>query len=227
VSDGAASAPVLPLRSKRRTRAQMVQKLQHVLPAALLIVSAMSAFRGGEEGAARVIAIVEAIAAVAFIASVAYEVRKSRRKEPGHPHAAHAIDWPDVLVSLVFFAEALERWHRRGKIFNPPFLTGVGMLALGLLHGRIFGAVERHRSLRIDDTGISIGKRPFGKFRAPWDALRTIEIDARYARITRRDGGERRIDLHDVEEAGPVRRALEDARRRLGERNGASGDARA
>jgi len=209
-------APVtLPLRSKRRKRAQLLQKFQHLLPAVLLIGSAMASFRTDEGGAVRAIAIVQAVASVAFIASVAHSVRAARRTPSGHGHPPHAIDWPDVFVAGIFFAEALERWHRKGKIFSPPLLSALALLALGLLHGRIFGAVERHRSLRIDEAGMSMGRRPFGTFKVSWGELQSIEFDARYARIRRRDGRERRIDMNDVEDPAPVRRALEDARRRI------------
>ena len=206
----------IPMRSKRRRRAQLVQKIQHLLPAVLLIFSAGATFQEDPHGAARVIAIVEAVVSLLFIASVARAVRQARTGEATAGHA-HAIDWADVFVAGVFFAEGVERWRVRGhtKIMQPAFLTALGMLLLGLFHGRIFNAVDRHRSLRVDDNGLSMGRRPFGRFTAPWTAITSIDVDARYARIVKRDGRERRIDFHDLEDPGPVRRALEDARRRI------------
>ena len=210
---------VVPLRSKRRQRAQLMQKVQHLLPAALLLISAAAAFGEGARGVPLAIAVGEVVISVLFIASVVRALVAARAKTPGHAPHVHAIDWADVFVAGVFFAEGLERWFVRGhhKIVQPAFVAGTAILAIGLLHGRIFGAAERRRSLRIDSAGISMGTRPFGRFAVAWNALKAIEIDARYARIVKRDGGQRRIDLNDVENPAPVRRALEDARRRITE----------
>jgi hypothetical protein len=201
------------MQSKRGHRAQLMQKVQHLLPAALLLNSAFVTFSRGEEGTARIIAVVQAVAALAFIVTVARAVRQARAGHGGHGH--HGVDWADIFVAGVFFAEGLERYHVRHKLIQPAFVTAAAMLLLGLFHGRIFSAAERRRSLTIGPDGVSVGRRPFGTFRATWDNLKAIDIDDRYATITRRDGGQRRIDLHDVVHPEPVRRALEEARTRM------------
>ena len=206
---------VVPLRSIRRRRAQAVQKFQHLVPAALLLSAAMRAITEGVSGVGLALAIVEAVAGGAFLVSVARAVRTARRRPATGASHSHAIDWGRYLRRRRRRGGALERWRLTRHIARPTILTAVVLLVLGLFHGRILSAVERHRALRIDEAGISIGKRPFGRFRAPWASLAAIEIGQRYASIRTRSGAERRIDLRDVEDPQPVRRARARARERL------------
>jgi hypothetical protein len=110
--------------------------------------------------------------------------------------------------------EVLERWHTNHHVRRPTVFLAVITLALGLAHGRIAAFSARRRALRVTAHGISIRRRPFGRFTRRWDQVRDITIDAREAVVHTHDGTKRRIDLQDLQNAPEVIAALEEGRRR-------------
>ncbi|HEX5473457.1 MAG TPA: hypothetical protein VFX12_02250 [Vicinamibacterales bacterium] len=212
---------IVPLRSRRLQRAQMLQKIQHLVPCAALLIAGVQLLGSNPRGFPLALAFIEIGASLPFLVSVLRSLHRMRRGVAGHAHTGSGVDWADVLASGVLGAEALDRWHRTGHIARPQILTAVIILVIGLLHGRLSGLGERRRALRIDDEAIATGRqRPFRRrFRARWDEIVAIEIGEREARIRRRDGRVRRFDLADLENAEEVRRALEGAREELARRN--------
>jgi hypothetical protein len=211
----------VPLRSKRRERVQLVQKLQHAAPAAILLIAGLRTLGEGAHGFALALAILEVVTSLTLGVSVLLAVRKARRpaqaSAPVHPR--HGPDWIDVFIGVVLLVEALERYHHSHHLARPTIFMGVGLMVFGLLHGRIAARTGKGMTLRLEDHGLYLGGKPFRALRVKWADLASIDVGARYATIVTRDGRQRKLDLADLEGADAVRAALEDARRRLAELN--------
>src|SRR3982751_3612644 len=212
----------VPLRSRRRKRARAAQKFQHVVPAFPLLIAGIEGLRGGHEGWRFLLALFEIGTSALLIGTMLRDIRSLRRPhgDAHDTHAAHGVDWFDVFASGVLAAEAIEHWYETHHWRRPLILTAVVTLALGLLHGRLEAWGEGKRALKVSDEGISVGRRPFGLFRATWAEVTAIDVDDRVATIRTRDGREQRIDLEDCEHPAPVRAALADAQSRLPQATG-------
>jgi hypothetical protein len=211
----------VPLRSKRRERAILVQKLQHAAPAAVLLVAGLKALGEGVDGFALALAILEIVTSVALAASVILAIRKARRPASASAtlHSHHGPDWIDVFTAGVLFTEAIERYHHTHHIARPTILLAVVLLIIGLLHGRILTRAGRRMTLRIGKDDLFVGGRPFRTLRVTWADLASIDIGPRYATVTARNGRQRKLDLPDLEGADAVRAALQTAQQRLRELN--------
>jgi hypothetical protein len=207
---------IVPLRSKRRERVVIVQKLQHAAPVLILLPAGLRAVGEGARGFALALAIFEIVSSVLLIGSFFAAIRKARRPvDHGHlPHPHHGPDWIDVATAAVLFAEAAERYHLTHHVARPTILLGLVLLTIGLLHGRIVRRAEKRFTLRVEDGGLFVGGKPFRAIRAPWDEVAAIEVGARFATIKLRGGRERKLDLADLEGAQHVRHALTDAQSR-------------
>jgi hypothetical protein len=202
------------LLSRRLQRAQLIQKLNHAIPAMGLLFAATQALAEGARGWDLGLAIVEVVTTV-MLAATLFQTIRTVRNEPSHAHSAHGIDWIDMWAAAVLFAEAAERWHLKHHIARPTLLTALVTLALALFHGRIMGVAQRRRALVLSDQGISVGGRPFQRFRAAWDDIAAISVTQQAAEIRTRTGRVRRLDLADLQNAERVRAGLEEANRRL------------
>jgi hypothetical protein len=209
---------IVPLRSKRRERAVLVQKLQHGAPAIVLLISGLGTLGDRPDGAALALAIFEIGASVLLIVSVARAIRKARR--PAHaaevPHHHHGVDWIDIFTAAVLFAEAWEHYHVTHHVKRPTVVLGLALLLIGLIHGRIVRRAERRFTLRIEDEGLYVGGKPFRSLRAKWTDIAAIDVGGRYGTITLKDGRVRKLDLPDLEGSNHVRAALAAAQQRLG-----------
>jgi hypothetical protein len=202
----------VPLLSQRQERVQLLQKINHVIPAVGLVTAGAHALAEGARGGDLVLAVVEVGTTILLAASIVQTLR-ARRQPAAHHDKAHAIDWIDVWAAGVLFAEAAERWHVKHHIARPTMLTALVTLAFGLFHGRILAYGRRRRGLRITSDGVSVAGRPFRGFRARWPEIASITLSERFAEIRARTGRVRRIDLGDLHNADSVRAALEEARR--------------
>jgi hypothetical protein len=206
----------VPLKSKRRERAQALQKFQHVIPAMPLLLAGLQAIRSGDRGFAFALGLFEIGTSVLLLATMIREIRAMRRPKTHAAPAHHGVDWMEIFAAGVLTAEVLEHWHLTHHIRRPAVLTAMLSLGMGLFHGRIKRFSEGRRVLRVEDEGIHIGGRPFLKaFRAAWADVASIEVGERRAWILTRDGRKRSLNLADLHDADEVRAALEEARLRL------------
>jgi hypothetical protein len=215
---------LIPLRSLRRERAQVFQKLQHAVPAAGLLLVGVQGILRHENGVELALSAVEIVVSVLLVRSLAKAFAANRRSRraaaaghgapAGHGHG-HGVDWVDVLVASVLAVEALEHWHTHHHIQGPTILLALVTLGLGLFHGRLAARTAHRRSLQIGATGIQINRRFFRRFSASWQDLESIDVDERWARLVARGGRERRIDLKDLANGAEVRQALVAARERI------------
>jgi len=212
--DTAGDELVVPLHSRRRQRAAIGQKLQHLIPAAGLFFGGVRSLTTGVEGFERILAIVGIFTSALLIAAFMRHLRAFGRQKA---HAAHGVDWMDVWAAGVLFAEAAEKWRLRGHIWRPETLAAVATLGIGLFHGRLADSHERRRSLRINGERLSIGGRfRFSRSFAPrWDEIADIRIGDREAAIRTHQGKTRTLNLADLDNAPAVRDALARAQERL------------
>lgn len=203
---------VVPLHSRRRQRAAIGQKLQHLIPAAGLLFGGVQSLMAGGEGVERILAILGIFTSGLLMTAFMRHVRALGQRQV---HAAHGVDWMDIWAAGVLFAEAAEKWRLRGHIWRPETLAAVATLGIGIFHGRLAASNRRRRSLRVTGDGIIIGRRPFGTFKAAWSEIAAITMTDREATIRTHQGRTRRLNLADLENANQVRDALRVAQRRL------------
>ena len=219
------------LLSKRREYAQLLQQLQHVVPALPLLMQGLTRltheghFWSLVLGAAEV--GISAVVLVAFIRTLRGRLRSSNSEghgdgdASGHgahaAHAAHAhgVDWVDIFLGAMLGIEVWAHWFESGHIKRPTVLLALVMVAVGLLHGKIAALGNRRRALRIGDQGISIGNKFGARFRLNWDEIASIDITDRTASIAGVKGRSKKINLADLKNAAEVRSALLAARARL------------
>jgi hypothetical protein len=209
---------IVPLRSKRRERAVLVQKLQHAVPGAMLLFAGFQAIQDEVRGFALALAVFEIACSLLLIASVIAGLRKVIRPASVEhaPHLHHGgIDWIDVFTGALLFAEVGEHWHLKHHLARPTILLASVLVIVGLFHGRFKRRAERRFTIRVDDDHLYVGGKPFRSLREKWADIASVDLDSRYGTIRTRAGRTRRLDLRDLEGANHVRAALEEARRRL------------
>jgi hypothetical protein len=208
---------LVPIRSRKREFAQVMQKLQHVVPAAPLLFQGASRLQHEPHGWSLLLAVAEVGISVLVLGAFVRQLRSTRnRNEDDHgQHAAHGVDWIDVAIGVMLGIEVWAHWYETGHIKRPTVLMAVVILAIGLLHGRIAARAGRRLALKIGDDGVAIGGRPFQNFVAPWGELADVVIEPQRARLVRRDGKTREINFRDLRNAAEVRAALEGIRLRL------------
>ena len=209
----------VPLVSRRREVAALIQKLQHVVPAAALLMQGLARLRGEAHGWSFALGAAELLISVvvvgAFVRQIVATRRAGQQADTGHDHG-HGIDWVDVFLGCMLGVEVWAHWYESGHIKRPTVLLAVAMVVIGLLHGKIAAFGSRRSGLRLHDTGIEAGGRPFRRrFRATWDELAGVDIEPDVARLRRRDGVVREINLRDLRNAAVVREALQGVQLRL------------
>ena len=205
---------VVPLQSRRLERAQLLQKVNHAIPAAGLLVAGTQALTEGAHGVALALAAVEIGTSAMLLFTLARGFRELRRGSAVH-RAAHGVDWIDIWAAGVLFVEAAERWHLTHHLSRPTILTGIITLALGLFHDRISARIQRRRAVRITAEGIYVGAKPFRGLKARWPDIASISITGQVAEVRTRTGRVRRVNLADLRNAEEVRAAFAEGRERL------------
>lgn len=194
-------------RPRRREYGALVQKLQHVLPAPLLLGDGLARVTAESASPWLLLGVAEFVSAAVLIVLF---VRTARRvlRHSRDVHIAHGVDWVDIFVGVMLLVEATVHWHETGRIKRPTVLLGLTMVAFGVLHKWIVKRIADHRTLRVNDDGISVGERFFRRFSVRWPDVAEIAIGASTAKILTRDGRERQFDLRDETASAGVRGAL-------------------
>ena len=209
---------LVPILSRRRDVAQLLQKLQHVVPAAALLFQGVTRLQHEPHGWSLLLAVGEVAISVLVVGAFVRQLRKARSThdvDHGAAHAAHGVDWVDLLIAVMLGIEVWAHWSESGHIKRPTVVMAIGIFAVALLHGKIAARASRRLSLKIDDAGISVGGKPFRNFKATWNELAAVEIEPAQARLVRKDGKVRTFDFADLRNAADVREALHGIRLRL------------
>ncbi len=207
---------VVPLKSIRQTRTMVVQKLQDVAPALMLVGDGVSRIGGAAAAWSFTLGGLEIVSGGLVVLSFARMLRGLRRR-PDHDDTVHAphsrVDWSDLILGAMLVVEAVVHHDETGHWKRPTlFMAGVAFL-FGIFHGPFNRWVERRRSLRVTDDGIRI-LHPFRGFAAAWRDVTAFDLSDAEAVIATAAGKRRRIDLKDVTNLRDVRPVLEAAQTR-------------
>ena len=214
-AEAALSGVAVPIRSRRRARGLLLQKLQHAVPSVVLLGDGLTRLGRGDTGAGFWLGLAEIAVSALVIGSFVRTVRGARQNAAApHAHGQHGPDWLDLFLAAMLVVEAVVHQHETGHLPRPTVVMAAVMVVLGLAHGRIAAAGERRRSLQVSDAGITVGGRFFTRFVASWDEIADVRIDAREAAVVTRDGRTRRFDLADISNLDEVQPVLEDIARR-------------
>jgi len=212
---------VVPLTSRRFEWAQLIQKLQHVLPSFTLLSDGMRRVRAEPHPLTMALGAAEVVTSALVIVAFVLALRRARRSAPTphslapHPHHTHRIDWVDVFLSGMLATEVMVHYHETGHIRRPTVLLAVTMLVFGLMHARMLARAIARRSMRVTDRGIVVPGRFFTRFTADYADLARIDVGEHEAAVVRRDGRTKRINLDGVLYSHAVRDALLTARAHL------------
>ncbi|MEO8452708.1 MAG: hypothetical protein ABI647_23145 [Gemmatimonadota bacterium] len=209
-------ALIVPLHSRRLRRAQALQKSQHAIPAAGLLVTGVQSLAQGATGVALLLAIAEIVTSGVLILTLLRTLRRHfRPSSPGAASHGHSVDWSEIWAASMFAAEAWERWQSHHHVARPIILMAAVTLVLGLNHERVARNAVRRRSLILADDDLTVGGPPWRRFRVRWADLADISITPSTARLRSVTGKTRNISFEDLENAADVRAALEVAQKRL------------
>jgi hypothetical protein len=218
------SGTAVPLLSRRREGALLFQQVQHALPGVALFMHGLERLRREPHGWPLVLSVAEVVTSVlvfGFLARAMRRFRAARSAEAVDAHEVpthavrHHVDRVDLFLAAMLAVEVWSHWHETGHVRRPTLLLVPIMLAFGLLHGRIEAFSRRRRALRVGAEGLTIGGKLFTRFTASWAELDDVEIGPRRARLVRKDGRVREINLADLRNAADVRAVLEQARTRV------------
>jgi hypothetical protein len=135
-----------PRRERRRAVGRLLQKIQHAVPALVLLQHGYEGVSHGAHGWHLLLSIAQVLVAVTVIVAVVVAIRTLRRQMAGGrlPHLHLGIDWLDIFLAGMLFVEVWTRYHDVGRIPRPTLLLAVIMLIVGVYGGR-FAAWKRAR----------------------------------------------------------------------------------
>ncbi len=181
-------------------RAAVAPKLNHLVPAVVLILSALEGLSGERHGGI-ILPLIDLIVGGALLALLARELKPGRKV--GHA----GIDWLDIVAGLVIIMEAAHRYNPR-KGFQPSwlyFLTGLATIRLGMYHGRI----GRSQGLFLSNTGFRFKRRIFRKVTGSWEEIDRIEQLPKAVRLVWKDGRSWAMNLRTLENREEIRTSLQ------------------
>jgi hypothetical protein len=204
----------VPIRSRRRAKVQLVQKLEHSVPSAVLLADGFRRFVAEPTPLSIGLAVAEVVTSVLVLRAFALAVRHAfKHQAAGHAH--HGPDWLDIFLGVMVLTEVFVHYHETGHITRPKVLLAVTLVFLGVLHGRQESFINRRRSLTIDDDGLRVRVRLTNRLKASWDDIDRIEVGSRYFTVATSTGRKLSIDGDDLMNAPAVRAAMEQARDHL------------
>jgi len=205
----------VPLVSRRRERLQVLQKVQHGVPALVVFLQGLDRILTGAGDWNRWLGTVEAFAAMLVLGAIGRTIGRLRwgtHTPPRQRVHQSQIDWIDILLSLLLFAEVAAHYSETHRWRGPTLVLAVLTLAVGLLHGRLTEFSAKRHALRVTETRISVGGRFFSRFTAVFSEIDRIDITEKSAVIVLRDGRTKALDLLDIRHSNDVTRALNRAR---------------
>lgn len=209
----------VPLVSRRRERVQLLQKVQHGVPAVVVFYEGLQRIFTGAGDASRWVGTAEAFAGMLVLGALARAIGRLKwgagHTPPRQRVHLHQVDWVDIGLAALLLTEVGVHYYDTGHWRRPTMLLAVVTLAVGVLHGRMTAFAAKRRALRITDDGITIGGKLLSQFTARWSEIARIELADKSAALVLKDGRSQLFDLVDLRHGNDVTRALTRARVRL------------
>jgi hypothetical protein len=209
----------VPLVSRRRERVQLMQKLQHGVPAVFVFLEGLDRILNNAGDASRWVGTAEAFAGLLVLGAVGRAIGRLKwgagHTPPRQRVHLHQVDWVDLGLAALLFTEVGVHYFDTGHWARPTILLAVVTLAIGLSHGRLTAYAAKRRALRITDDGVAVGGLLFRTFTARWSDIARIDLADRSAALVMKDGRTQAFDLIDLRHGNDVTRALTRARVRL------------
>jgi len=210
---------IVPLVSRRRERVQLLQRIQHGVPALVLFVEGLDRILTRQGDWNRWLGTAEAFASLLLLGAIARAIGRLRwgagHTPPRQRVHVTQVDWLSLALASLLLLEIAAYRFETGAWRHVTIAVAVVTLAVGLLHGRITAFAANRHTLRVTDHGVTAGGRFFQRFTATWAAIDRIDIAEKSAAIVKRDGRTRTFDLIDIRHSNDVTRALTRARSRL------------
>ena len=185
-------------------RAEMGARINHLLPAVVLILSAFESITGEHHGPWWLPASAFTVGAALLVVFV--------RDWRTHDQTAHAtVSLFDIIAAVVIFMEGVER-YKPWKGFQPAWLyfgAAVVTLLIGVFHRRLIAS----RYLQLDESGFTFSTRFWRAQRFNWSEVAAVDTAGDAVVVTPRQGRPRRLSLRRIAN----REAVHDALRRWGD----------
>ena len=111
--------------SRRIESAQLIQKLQHVFAAAVLLGDGVSRIGHANAGWVQALAVAEVLSASFVLGSFARAARRLKRAPPiqARHESHHAVDWFDIWMAGMLVIEAVVHHHETNHWPRPTLLA--------------------------------------------------------------------------------------------------------
>lgn len=207
----------IPVRYRRTEKGLFAQKLQHAVPAVIVLGDGISHLQHEPSGMTLALGLAEVLVSLLVMGSIIWELRRLRAtgRGSGHAHVSHGVDWIDLFLGAMLLVEAYARFDATSRLPRPTIVLGLALVILGLAHGRIAAWGDRRRSLVVNEGGISVPGRFFRRLSLQWSEVAEITMAPAKARVIAHDGRDQDLDLADAVQPDEIRAALTEARARL------------
>ncbi|HEU4629736.1 MAG TPA: hypothetical protein VFS08_08310, partial [Gemmatimonadaceae bacterium] len=182
---------VVPLHVRALERAERLQMLLELPPAAALLLEALHRMRAsGASAGDHLLAAAELATSAALLVLTARELR-GRRHRPSTRSVAAA----DLAAGGMLTAEWADAVAHGGKYVSPTLLSAAVAFTLALLPLWIPDWRTRRRTLRLDEQGLRYRASLRRRVRAEWRELTAVARRGERVELHRHDGRPRVIDL--------------------------------
>ena len=146
----------IPLHTRRIQRAQFFQKLQHALPAVIVLGDGLSHLQHEPHGLDLALGVAEIGVSVLVIGTLIRGLRRLRAQSAAAihaPHSTHGVDWIDISLGAMLLVEAYAKYQANGRVARPTLVLAVALFVIGFNHGRLAAWGGRRRELARDRRG--------------------------------------------------------------------------
>lgn len=187
----------IPIRSRRRARAEALQLLVNLTGATVLVDSGWRLYSEGR-------VVLGAVSLLAVAALAVATVRTLR-----HGGEGQSIGWADLFAGLVVLLTSLVAVPREsGHVSRAGIASGIVLVTMGILHGRIEQRKASRHALTLDGEGFRWRVNRFRHVHANWSDVAGLEVAGDRLVLTTRDGRRRRVGLGDLVNRGELIEAL-------------------
>ncbi|HEX6037227.1 hypothetical protein [Longimicrobium sp.] len=180
---------VIPLQDRRVRLAERMDLLGHVAAAVGLGAAASDSF-----STRPLLSVLEIVLALALAFAVAREVRHTDSDD----EESARVSWLNLVAAAVLLTEWYVERSAGGKLFSPELLSAIVAVGLAFLHPLIQYRRRARRSLRMDDTHLTLTLGRFRRYSFAWAELAGVETTPDGLRFRTVDGTETPVPMRAV-----------------------------